>query len=36
LELLNFLRIVINTYDVMADIGETGAGHKANVTGTDD
>jgi hypothetical protein len=34
--LLDFLRVVIDAYDVMPDIGETGAGHKANITGTDD
>ena len=34
LELLDFLGIVINTDDIMADIGKTGTRDQANVTRT--
>jgi len=30
------LHVVIDANDIMADVGETGARHQANVTGTDD
>jgi hypothetical protein len=36
LQLLDFLRVVIDAYDVVPDIGETGTRHQANITGTDD
>ena len=36
LELLYFLRVVIDANDIMSDIGETGARHQADITGTDD
>jgi hypothetical protein len=36
LELLNLLHVVVDAYDVVPDVGETGASHKANITGTDD
>src|SRR5207237_10405478 len=29
LQLLDFLRVIIDSYDVMPDIGETGNGHQA-------
>jgi hypothetical protein len=35
-QLLDFLGIIIDAYDVMPDIGETGASHQAYITGTDD
>ena len=36
LELFDLLRVVVDANDIMADIGEAGARHQANVTGTDD
>ena len=36
LQLPDFLRVIIDAYDVMPDVGETGTGHEANITGTDD
>jgi hypothetical protein len=36
LQLFNLLCVVINASDIMANIGETGAGDEANVAGTDD
>src|SRR6516225_4626999 len=35
LQLFDLLCVVIDANDVMANIGETGAGNEANVTGTD-
>ncbi len=36
LQLFDLLCVVIDASDIMANIGETGAGDEANVTGTDD
>jgi hypothetical protein len=36
LQLLDFLRVVIDANDVMSDIGETGTCDQADITGTDD
>src|SRR5881628_117722 len=36
LQLFDLLCVVIDASDIMANIGETGAGNEANVTGTDD
>ncbi len=36
LQLLDLLCVVIDANDVVSDVGETGASHEANVTGTDD
>jgi len=36
LQLFDLLCVVIDASNIMANIGETGAGHQANVTGTDD
>ena len=36
LQLFDLLRVVIDASDVMANVGETGAGDEANVTRTDD
>ena len=36
LQLLDFLRVVIDAYDVMPDVGETGTSHQADITGTND
>ena len=36
LQLFDLLRVVIDAKDIMADIGETGARYKANVTRADD
>ena len=35
LQLLDLLRVVVDANHIMTDIGETGARHQANVTGTD-
>ena len=36
LQRFHFSRVVIDADDVMADVGETSAGHQTDVTGTDD
>jgi len=36
LQLFDLLRVVIDANDVVPNIGETGAGHEADVTGADD
>ena len=36
LQLFDFLRVVIYANNIMSNIGETGAGHEANVAGADD
>src|SRR5882724_3042404 len=36
LELFDFLCVVVDANHIMADIGETGTRHQANITGTDD
>jgi len=34
--LFDLLRVIIDTNDIMTDIGETGTCHQTNVTGTND
>src|SRR6266545_1259148 len=36
MQLFDLLRVVVDANDIMADIGETGARHETDVTGTDD